>query len=548
MEHVWLRQYEPGVPAEIDTHAYDSIVDFLVNANASRPEKTALSCLGSELSYAELDVLSRRFASYLRNVEKLGTGERIAIMLPNLLHYPVALFGALRAGLTIVNLNPNYTEREVAFHLQDSGARVLLVCDQSLGAVPKTNGAAPCNVVVASAQEMPAFRALAADAATADRGAPCATEPAAGRSFIDALALGGLSRYEDLLITPDTVAFLQYTGGTTGNQKAALLTHRNIIANVQQQAHWFKADLSAPDGCVVTILPIYHIMGLTGNCLLTVAQARKNVLVPNARDLMHFVDEFRVHRFAFLVGVNTLFNALLDFEPFRALDFSCLKVTCGAGAAVPPSVARRWHELTGCSLTGAYGLTEASPAVCIMPRHATGRAGSVGVPLPSTDVILIDADGNELPAGTSGEIAVKGPQVMSGYWNRPDETRDVFTKTGFLRTGDIGVIDADGFVTIIDRKKDLVLVSGFNVYPNEVEAVIAAHSGVCECACIGVPDEKTGEALKVFVVARDRDLTGASLQQYCREFLTGYKVPRQFEFRDTLPKSPVGKILRRALR
>jgi long-chain acyl-CoA synthetase len=548
MEQVWLRQYQPGVPAEIDTHAYDSIADFLKRSSAAYPERIALSCMGSELSYAELDALSRAFASYLLNVEGIGAGERIAFMLPNLLHYPVALFGALRAGLAVVNLNPNYTEHEVAFHLQDSGARMLVVSDQSLRALPAVNGAVGCKLIVASAQEMPAFRTLAARATAAACEVPSGSEPIRGRSFVDALALGADSHYEDQAITPDTIAFLQYTGGTTGNHKAALLTHGNVIANVQQLTHWFRADFGANDECVVTIVPICHIMGLTSNCLFAVAQAWKNVLIPDARDLPRFVDEFRAHRFSFLIGVNTLFNALLDCEPFLTMDFSSLKLTCGAGAAVHPSVARRWFELTGCRLTSAYGLTEASPSVCIMPLHETGHICSVGVPLPSTSVILIDADGNEVAPGSAGEIAVKGPQVMSGYWNRPDETRDAFTKTGFLRTGDIARMDGNGFVTIVDRKKDVVLVSGFNVYPNEVEAVIESHAGVCECACIGVPDERTGEALKVFVVARDRNLTGESLKQYCREYLTAYKVPRQFEFRDTLPKSSVGKILRRALR
>jgi long-chain acyl-CoA synthetase len=548
MERIWLRQYEPGIPAEIELSECGSIVDLLDRASDAHPERTALSCMGSELSYAELDRLSRAFASYLHNIEELGAGERVAIMLPNLLHYPIALFGALRAGLAVVNLNPNYTEREVAFHLNDSGARVLIASDQSLGAVPVTNGVSHCKVIVASALEMPAFRELAADPETAIADAKPDGEPSLGISFTRALAQGLRSRYEDQTILPDSVAFLQYTGGTTGNQKAALLSHRNMVANVQQITHWIKANFDANDRCLVSILPIYHIMGLNGNCLFAVAQAWKNVLVPNARDLSHFVDEFRRHRFSFLVGVNALFNALLDHEAFNALDFSCLKLTCGAGAAVQPSVARRWFELTGCHLTGAYGLTEASPAVCYTPRHITDRVGSVGVPLPSTDVILVDANDNPVPPGTPGEITVKGPQVMSGYWNRPDETRNVFTKTGYLRTGDIATIDADGFVTIVDRKKDVVLVSGFNVYPNEVEAVISSHSGVGECACVGVPDERTGEALKVFVVARDRSLTGEILQQYCREFLTGYKVPRQFEFRDTLPKSTVGKILRRALR
>ncbi|WP_446902837.1 AMP-binding protein [Burkholderia sp. YIM B11467] len=544
MKRIWQRQYQEGVPADIDIKSYRSAVDFLTRAADARPDETAMVCLGSTLSYRELDTLSRAFAGYLLNVEGLHAGDRVAIMLPNLLHYPVVVFGALRAGLTLVNLNPFYTAREVLFNLQDSGASLLVVAESALDVVPADVDGRPCRVVVAAADEMPSFaqwaRQTAMPAARPEQGERC--------RFKDALLTGRTVAYRDPVVTPDMNAFLQYTGGTTGKNKAAILSHRNIIANTRIMCDWFGADFTRGDECLVTVLPIYHIMGLAVGCFFSVAMTCKNVLIPNPRDLEHFANAFRAHRFTFLLGVNTLFNALLEHEPFRALDFSCLRQTIGAGAQVEASVARRWFELTGCHLLSAYGLTEASPSVCATPPHAFARRDSVGVPFPSTDIKLLDEEGDEAPIGTPGEITVKGPQVMSGYWNRPEETRDTFTADGYLRTGDIGMLDKDGFLSIVDRKKDVVLVSGFNVYPNEIEAVISLHDAVVECACIGVPDEKTGEALKVFVVSRRRELTADVLQRFAREHLTAYKVPRQFEFIDALPKSPVGKVLRRALR
>jgi long-chain acyl-CoA synthetase len=545
MERIWQRQYQEGVPFEIDIEGYRSIVDFLDRASAKHPDQTALVCVGSSLSFRELDTLSRAFASYLLNIEGLSAGDRVAIMLPNVLHYPIVVFGALRAGLTLVNVNPNYTAREVLSQIQDSGASLLVVSEKACGVAPTEIDGKSLKTVVAAASEMQSFSALAKDADATFAG----TQPdAAGARFFDALAMGRRTPFSAPAVTLDDAAFLQYTGGTTGKQKAAVLTHRNIISNTQMMWDWFRSSFGKGDDCVVTILPIYHIMGLAMGCIVPIAMTCKNVLIPNPRDLDHFVNELREHRFTFMVGVNTLFNALLEYGPFRKEDLSCFRHTIGAGAQIEPEVSKRWEKLTGCRLSGAYGLTEASPGVCAMPVHAAGHSSSVGLPFASTDLKLLDEEGNEVPVGTAGEISIKGPQVMSRYWNRPEETQAAFTPDGFLRTGDIGIVDPDGFVRIVDRKKDLVLVSGFNVYPNEIEAIVSSHPSVLECACIGVPDEKTGEALKVFVVARDRALTGDDLQQFSRELLTPYKVPRQFEFVESLPKSSVGKVLRRELR
>ncbi|WP_322044788.1 AMP-binding protein [Paraburkholderia sp. J67] len=548
MKRIWHRQYQEGVPLEVDIDGYTSMVDFLDRASRTHPHETAMVCLGVELTYSELDILSRAFASYLLNVEGLLPGDRVAVMLPNLLHYPVVVYGALRAGLALVNLNPHYTAREVLFNLQDSGASLVVACEASLGVIPDHLDGKPCKVVTATAEDMQSFSKLAALGEVHDEEAPSASQEGRGHRFNDALALGAAHAFVEPVVTPDTIAFLQYTGGTTGKLKAAVLTHRNIIANLQIMCDWFRSGFETGDECIVTVLPIYHIMGLSVGCFFSVAMIRKNVFLPNPRDLQHFVAEYRAHRFTFLLGVNTLFNALLEYAPFCSQNPHTLRQSVGAGAQVEQAVARRWASLTGCPLLAAYGLTEASPSVCAMPLHIAGHADTVGVPFSSTDIVLLDEEGNEVESGQAGEIAVRGPQVMRGYWNCPEETAAAFTTDGYLRTGDIGVVDQDGFVKIVDRKKDVVLVSGFNVYPNEIEAIVCGHDKVIECACIGVPDEKTGEALKVFVVARDRGLTGETLERHAREHLTAYKVPRQFEFVEALPKSPVGKILRRALR
>ncbi|QGZ57547.1 AMP-binding protein [Paraburkholderia acidiphila] len=543
MERKWLEQYPHGVPADIEPGEYESIADFLTGTAAAHPARTALCCADVELDYAAMAELSESFATYLQVIERLPPGSRVALMMPNVPQYSLALFGVLRAGMVVVNLNPHYTEREVRFHLEDSGAAILVAWEGAHAMARAAASEVNCRLILATPEEIAKLPFL--------RNAPARTHEDAQEaptSFVAALEAGRHRSRPHSPLAPDAIAFLQYTGGTTGNPKAAVLTHRNVIANVLQLSTWLRPALDGADVCVVTVLPMYHIMALTGNCLLSAARGWKNVLIPDPRDLPTFVEQWRKHRFSFFVGVNTLFNALMDFEPFGELNFTGLAYTCGAGAAVQPTVAEKWRKLTGCALSGGYGLTEASPTVCMTPVGVTGREQTVGVPVPSTEVRLLDDEGRDAEPGIPGEIVVKGPQVMSGYWNRPEEAQSSFTSDAFVRTGDIAVMDEQGYVTIVDRKKDLVLVSGFNVYPNEIEKVVASHPDVSECACIGVQDAKTGEALKVFVVARDSRLTADALQAWCRKNLTSYKVPRQFEFRQALPKSTVGKILRRALR
>ncbi|CAD6530674.1 Long-chain-fatty-acid--CoA ligase [Paraburkholderia hiiakae] len=547
VQRKWLEQYPLGVPADIELGEYGSIADFLTRTAAAYPARTALCYADVELDYAAMAELSEAFATYLQVIERLPSGSRVALMMPNVPQYSLALFGVLRAGMVVVNLNPHYTEREVRFHLEDSGATILVAWEGAQAVARAAASELHCRLILATPDEIAKLPSLRSAARRVDEDAQLARAEAQ-TSFVAALEAGRHRSRPQPPLAPDAIAFLQYTGGTTGNPKAAVLTHRNVIANVLQLSTWLRPVLDGADVCVVTVLPMYHIMALTGNCVLSVARGWKNVLIPDPRDLSTFVEQWRKHRFSFFVGVNTLFNALMDFEPFGKLDFAGLAYTCGAGAAVQPAVGEKWHKLTGCALSGGYGLTEASPTVCMTPVGVTGREQTVGVPVSSTEVRLLDDEGHDVKSGVPGEIVVKGPQVMRGYWNRPQETQSSFTSDGFLRTGDIAVMDAQGYVTIVDRKKDLVLVSGFNVYPNEIEKVVASHPGVSECACIGVQDAKTGEALKVFVVARDSRLTADALQAWCRENLTNYKVPRQFEFREALPKSTVGKILRRALR
>ena len=548
MERSWLGQYPAGVPADIDLAGYDSVADFLTRTSATYPRRTAVVCGDIELDYMTLDALSEAFAASLQMIERLPSGARVALMMPNVVQYSIALFGVLRAGMVVVNLNPQYTEREVAFHLGDSGASLLVAWEGATAVARAAAESAGCRLILASSGEMAALPRLLRDGARGGSGDVEEANRRAVPGFLQAVETGSLPERPRTPLSPDAIAFLQYTGGTTGLPKGAILTHRNIIANVLQLSTWLRGTLRGPEVCVVTVLPMYHIMALTGNCLLSAAGGWKNVLIPNPRDLSSLVDQWRRHRFSFFVGVNTLFNALLDFESFHDLDFEGLAYTCGAGAAVQATVAARWQELTGCALSGGYGLTEASPTVCMTPPATTARTQTVGVPVSSTELRLLDDDGRDVTPGTPGEIVVRGPQVMRGYWNRPEETQASFTADGFLRTGDIAVMDPQGYVSIVDRKKDGVLVSGFNVYPNEIEQVVASHPNVAECACIGVQDAKTGEALRVFVVARQPAPTAEMLQAWCRERLTGYKVPRQFEFREALPKSAVGKILRRAMR
>lgn len=551
MDKVWLESYPEGVPAEIDLHAYVSLVDIFDESVRLFGPRTAYICMGKALTYAELDRLSRDFAAWLQGVAGARKGDRVALMMPNVLQYPVCLFGALRAGCTVVNCNPLYTPRELEHQLCDSGAEVIVVLENfahvlqevvsrtsirrvvttQLGDMLGLVKGSLVNLVVKHIKKMvPAWSLRDA------------------HSLSQVLAAGAGSAFSPVTLGHGNIAFLQYTGGTTGVSKGAMLTHGNIVANVLQAKAWLNPFLGERDQVVITALPLYHIFALTANCLTFLTFGATNVLIVNPRDIRGFIKELAHYKFTAITGVNTLFNALLNHPDFARLDFSHLQVALGGGMAVQKAVAERWKQVTGKTLIEAYGLTETSPAVTINPLDLAEFNGSVGLPVPSTEVVMRDDAGRDQTFGQAGELCVRGPQVMAGYWQRPEETAKVMMADGFLRTGDMAVMDKKGFVRIVDRKKDMILVSGFNVYPNEVEDVVAMHPGVLEVAAVGVPDERTGEAVKVFIVKRDPALTAEAVIAHCRENLTAYKVPHQVEFRTELPKTNVGKILRRALK
>jgi long-chain acyl-CoA synthetase len=546
----WLANYPPGVPAEIDTSAYASIVAMFEAACARHPQRPAYSSFGRSLTYAELDRASRRFAAFLAGEWKLGKGDRLAIMLPNTLQYPIALFGALRAGLTVVNVNPLYTARELEHQLADSGAIAILVLENFAATLAKAIGRTKVEHVIVTAL---------GDQLGFPKGPLVSFAVKHIKKMVPAWSLPGHVRFNDLLakgagmpapkveLGQEDLAFLQYTGGTTGVAKGAMLTHGNMVANTLQLASWV-GDLFIPgEEQIITALPLYHIFSLTVNALFMTHVGGENVLITNPRDIPAFIKTLKQTRWSAITGVNTLFNALLHHPDFASIDFSRVKFSLAGGMAVQRAVAERWKKATGIPLIEGYGLTETSPVVSANPLDLKEYSGSIGMPLPCTDVILRD-DGHEAPLGEPGELCVRGPQVMKGYWNRPDETAKVMDADGWLRTGDIARMDEKGFLYIVDRKKDMILVSGFNVYPNEIEDVVVRHPGVLEAAAIGVPDEHSGEVVKLFVVKKDPSLTEAALNQYCHDELTGYKRPKYIEFRDELPKSNVGKILRRALR
>jgi long-chain acyl-CoA synthetase len=476
----------------------------------------------------------------------------VALMMPNVLQYPIALFGTLRAGYTVVNVNPLYTARELEHQLKDSGAEAIVILENFAHTLEHVRAQVPVrHIVVTSLGEMLGLvkgddrRLRRAQGAQAGAGV-AARRPRA--LLCTVLQRGGAHELQPATVGHDDIAFLQYTGGTTGVAKGAMLTHRNIIANLQQAHAWIAPYVGEGREIIITALPLYHIFSLTANCLTFLKIGAKNVLIPNPRDIPGFIKELGQHRFTVITGVNTLFNALLNNPEFAKLDFSTLRVSLGGGMAVQQVVAEKWKKVTGVPLVEAYGLTETSPAVTINPLDLAEFNHSIGLPVSSTEISIRDDAGHEVPLGQRGELCVRGPQVTPGYWQRPEETARIFTHDGFLRTGDIATVDEQGFVRLVDRKKDMILVSGFNVYPNEVEDVVAGHPGVLEVAAIGVPDERSGEAVKVFVVRKDPDLTAEALIAFCRENLTGYKVPHHVEFRDELPKSNVGKILRRELR
>jgi long-chain acyl-CoA synthetase len=550
VDRVWLNQYPPGVPTDINPDEYPSLRELFEEACRNYGNRPAYVNFGAILTYAQLETLSRAFAAWLTRKSGLVKGDRVAIMLPNTLQYPIALFGVLRAGMVVVNVNPLYTTRELEHQLKDSGAKAIVIVENFahvLQQVLPSTGLT--NVLVTRVGDLLGF----------PRGAlvnfvlrhvrkqvPPWSMPGA-ITLKSALASGLGLKLDPVELGPEDIAFLQYTGGTTGVAKAAILTHRNMVANVLQAHAWIVPALEpGPQRVVITALPLYHIFSLTANCLLFMRLGSKNVLITNPRDFPGFVKELRKHRFFFISGVNTLFNALLHTPGFDTLDFSALRISLGGGMAVQAVVAARWKKVTGNVLTQAWGLTETSPAACINPM-GTDFNGSIGLPIPSTDVSIRDDEGIEMGTDQVGEICVFGPQIMRGYWNRPDETEKVMFGD-WLRTGDIGRMDAKGFVYIEDRKKDMILVSGFNVYPNEVEAVVAEHPGVLEVAAVAQPDEASGESVALFVVKKDPGLTAEALIAYCRSNLTGYKVPKHVYFRAELPKTNVGKILRRALR
>lgn len=551
MDKIWLKSYPPGIPAEVDLHEFQSIGDLFERSVDRFRDKVAFENLGRQLTYGELDRLSARFAAYLRGALGLPKGARVALMMPNMLQYPVALFGALRAGCVVVNCNPLYTPRELEHQLRDSGATVVVILENFARTLQEVLPRLQVSQVVVTAMGdllgFPKGALVNFVVRRVKKMVPDWSLPGAV-GFREALAQGDAHPFMPEAVGHSDLAFLQYTGGTTGVAKGAMLTHGNIIANLQQAHAWIRACLDEGRETVVTALPLYHIFSLTANCLIFLKLGARNLLITNARDIPAFVKELSRTRFTAITGVNTLFNALLAHPDFAKIDFSALRLSLGGGMAVQQAVAERWRAVTGRVLVEAYGLTETSPAVCINPTDLESFNHAIGLPISSTEVSIRDDAGVEVPVGGVGELCVRGPQVMIGYWGRPEETAKVMTADGFLRTGDIAMMDAKGFVRLVDRKKDMILVSGFNVYPNEVEEVAASHPGVMEVAAIGVPDEHSGEAVKLFVVRKDPGLTVEALLAHCRTGLTAYKVPKFVEFRDELPKTNVGKILRRALR
>jgi long-chain acyl-CoA synthetase len=549
MERIWLKSYPPGVAAEVRYDQYRSVGDLFDKSVAQFAARPAYACMGKTMAFAELDRLSRAFGAWLQ-AKGLAKGARVAIMLPNVLQYPVALYGTLRAGCTVVNVNPLYTARELEHQLKDSGAEAIVILENFAHTLEAVRARTPVkHVLVTSLGELLGAKGLLVDFVVrkVKKMVPAYRLPGAQR-LKQALAEGAGREFRSVQSGHDDIAFLQYTGGTTGVSKGAMLLHRNILANIEQVSGWLTLALKGETPSIITALPLYHIYSLTVNCLVMLRLGGESILITNPRDIPGFVKELGKQRYNMITGVNTLFNALLHNPDFAKLDFSALRIASGGGMAVQKAVADRWQQVTGTVLLEGYGLTETSPVATMNPFDLKGYSGSIGVPIPSTDIEIRDDAGRTLPVGETGEICIKGPQVMAGYWQRPDETAKVLSPDGFLRTGDIGVMDDKGFVRIVDRKKDMILVSGFNVYPNEIEQVVALHPGVLECAAIGVPDEHSGETVKLFVVKKDPALTEQDVLEHCKRELTGYKRPKYVEFRSELPKTNVGKILRRALR
>ncbi len=546
----WLKNYPGGIPANINTEKYQTLVEMFDAVFTKYKSNKAFTCMGSSITFEELDKKSKQFGGFLmqRGFEK---GDKIALMMPNLLQYPIALFGALRAGMIVVNTNPLYTPREMEHQFTDADVKGVIIAENFAHNLEKIISKTKIKtVVVTSIGEMHGFfkrNVVNFAVRKLKRMVPAFNIPNAV-NFKDALSEGKKFAFEIHKGSAEDVILLQYTGGTTGVSKGAMLTNRNLVANMEQIQSWMMPFMQEPNQVALSPLPMYHIFAFTVNCLALMSVGTHTVLVTNARDLGSIVKEFKQHKITLFTGVNTLYNALLNNADFSGLDFSDLKISVGGGMAVQGAVAQRWKEVTGCNLSEGFGMTETSPVVTVNPLNETIRVGTIGLPLPSTDVRIVNDDGQELGVGEVGEIQVKGPQVMKGYYNRPDETAKTITADGWLNTGDIGKMDPDGFFSIVDRKKDMILVSGFNVYPNEIEDVLATHPKIMEGAAIGIANEKSGEVVKVFIVKKDNSLSESEVVEFCRENLTGYKVPKAVEFRDELPKSNVGKILRRILK
>ncbi|PIW59214.1 long-chain-fatty-acid--CoA ligase FadD [Shewanella sp. CG12_big_fil_rev_8_21_14_0_65_47_15] len=551
MDQPWINHLPKDVPAEINVDQYSSLVDMFETAVAKYEDQPAFINMGATLTYRKLEEHSRAFAAYLQNELKLEKGDRVALMMPNLLQYPIALFGILRAGMVVVNVNPLYTPRELKHQLIDSGAKAIVVVSNFARTLEEVVDQTPVKSVIITGLgdllSAPKRTLVNFVVKYIKKLVPKYDLPHA-LSMRDTLSRGRRMQYVKPVITNDDLAFLQYTGGTTGVSKGAMLTHGNVVANVLQADGAYSPALNDGSEFVVTALPLYHIFALTVNCLLFLHKGSQNLLITNPRDIPAFVAELKKYPFTALTGVNTLFNALVNSEDFSQLDFSRLKLSIGGGMAVQRAVADKWQAITKTRLLEGYGLTEASPLLTCCPYNLDGYNGSIGFPAPSTLIQIRDDDGNTLAQGETGELFGKGPQVMKGYWQRPEETAKVIDKDGWLATGDIGYMDEQGFFYIVDRKKDMILVSGFNVFPNEVEEVVALHPKVIEVAAVGVPNDASGELVKVFVVAKDKSLTADDIIKHCRIHLTGYKVPKLVEFRNELPKTNVGKILRRELR
>ena len=550
MEKIWLKSYPEGVPAEIDSTQYRSVTHLLEESFRKYADRNAFVCMDKFLTYGELDQLSQKMGAWLQG-KGLQPGARVAIMLPNVLQYPVAMAAILRAGYTVVNVNPLYTPRELQHQLVDSGSEAIIVLE---------NFATTVEQVVAQTQVKHVIVATMGDMLGTLKGAIVNLVVRKVKKMVPAFSLPGSVSFKKMLAegagmalqparqSHDDIAFLQYTGGTTGVSKGAILLHRNVIANVLQNEAWLQMKPQADQVVFVCALPLYHIYSLTVSAFMGMRMGGLNLLVPNPRDIPGFVKELAKYKVAVFPAVNTLYNALLNNPDFPKLDFSSYKICNGGGMAVQQAVADRWLKITGTPIIEGYGLSETSPVATANRVDIKEFTGTIGLPIPSTEVAILDDDGKPLPLGTTGEIAIRGPQVMAGYWNRADETAKSMTADGFFKTGDIGIMDERGYTKIVDRKKDMIIVSGFNVYPNEVEGVVAAHPGVLEVACIGVPDKNSGEAVKLFVVRKDPNLTAEQILDFCKHELTAYKKPKYIEFRDELPKTNVGKILRRQLR